>query len=200
MSAIWARRTNHWVIRMSATIAMALSLSGCQRTDSRAFVPSVDLIDLLGRADRRPEAVRFLQPMTIAGETLRAIETPPMSRVTWHIRLVDRALLRVSLAVKPAAWSTLSNGADFRIGISHERTYQELFVRHVDPLNHADDRRWIPVTLDLSAYSGFKWSLFYQPRRWTWNVIFNTRAVMSGSESVPLLWGEPTICRPAPAS
>ncbi|MGH9371214.1 MAG: hypothetical protein ACRD15_06755, partial [Vicinamibacterales bacterium] len=43
----------------------------------------------------------------------------------------------------------------------------------------------------LSAYAGFKWSLFYRPDRITWRVVLATDAVGSGSPRA--IWGSPEI-------
>jgi hypothetical protein len=42
----------------------------------------------------------------------------------------------------------------FRIGVSDGHRYSELLTRHVDPRRVHEDRGWLPVTLDLSAWGG----------------------------------------------
>ena len=59
-----------------------------------------------------------------------------------------------------------------------------------------EDRRWIPISVDLGAHSGFKWSLFYHPRLLVWRIVLNTSAANPASTEhagdLPL-WGEPRL-------
>jgi hypothetical protein len=75
---------------------------------------------------------------------------------------------------------------EFWLGVSDGRTFRELMVRHVDPFHVADDRRWVPVTVDLSDYSGLDLSL-----------VFNTRAsprnAGNDQRNDKAVWGEPAI-------
>ncbi len=159
--------------------------------------PPVDLLETFPSADRRPATASFeLADIMIGGESHRAIATPGISRLTWQLHLPARAVLKTAIALKPDAWTEPGNGVLFRIGVAEGRTYEELFTRLVDPFHVVDDRRWIPISIDLSRYGGFKWSLFYHPSRLTWQVIFNTNAGPPGTDDrtgdLPL-WAEPTI-------
>lgn len=167
------------------------------RRDGGTLVPVTDLLDTLDQAERRPFGARFdVAPVTLQGESRRAIVTPGASRITWEQRLPDRAVLQVAVALKPEAWSVEGDGVLFRVGIAEGRTHEDLVTRLVNPFGQPDDGRWIPLTVDLGAYSGFKWSLFYHPRRLLWRIVFNTNAGLPGSKDdrgdLPL-WGDPKI-------
>ncbi len=159
--------------------------------------PPVDLLETFPSAERRPAGASFdVADVTIGGESRRTIATAPISRMTWQLHIPARAVLNTAIAVKPEAWTEQGNGVLFRIGVAEGRTYEELFTRLVDPFHVVEDRRWIPVTVDLSPYGGFKWSLFYHPSRLTWRVIFNTNSGPPGTDDrtgdLPL-WAQPTI-------
>jgi hypothetical protein len=49
----------------------------------------------------------------------------------------------------------------------------------------------VDLRTDLSAYAGFKWSLFYRPDRTTWRLVLAADAVAG----VPgrAVWGRPEI-------
>jgi hypothetical protein len=74
----------------------------------------------------------------------------------------------------------------FRIGVSDGRTYYELLTRHVNPYDAPDDRRWIPVTVDLRPFAGK-----------AVDIIFNTDpsppGVPADGRNDLALWGEPTV-------
>jgi hypothetical protein len=177
-------------------VLVACAAGACGRG---ALVPAIDLVGDLDRAERRPAGGTFEVVTTeIAGQSMRAIVPPSISRITWETAVPGRAVLKTAVALHPDAWTQEGNGVLFRIGIAEGRTYEELVTRLVDPYHSPDDRRWIPITVDLSAYGGFKWSLFYQPSRLRWRIIFNTNSGPPGTDDrrgdLPL-WGEPAIYR-----
>jgi hypothetical protein len=180
-----------------AILLFAYALPACGR--AKSLVPVLDLIVPLNQTERRPSAASFtLADATIAGERHLAIATDAASRITWHVEIPGSAVLKVAIALRPEAWTEVNTGILFRIGIADARAYDELLSRHVDPFHRAEDRRWIPVTVDLGVYGGFKWSLFYHPAHRIWNLIFNTSAAAPGSidpHPVVPLWGEPSIHR-----
>ena len=74
----------------------------------------------------------------------------------------------------------------FRIGVSDGTVYRESVTRYVNPYSTPDDRRWIPVDVDLSAFA-----------EQAVDVIFNTDpsppGVPADGRNDLALWGEPTI-------
>jgi hypothetical protein len=161
-------------------------------------VSNIELLDTLDRAERRPVGAAFpVTPVTVHGESHRAVLVPGGSRITWEVRLPRRAVLHVLVGLKEEAWSIEGDGVLFRIGIGEGRIpYEELVNRVVNPYGRSEDRRWIPLTVDLGPYSGFKWSLFYHPGQLLWRLVFNTNAGLPGSVDtrgdMPV-WGEPRI-------
>jgi hypothetical protein len=105
----------------------------------------------------------------------------------------DRAVIRTALGVSPPLAATRRGKALFRIGISDDRTYDGLMTTEVLV---ESSQAWQPISIDLSKYGGFKWSLFYRPREKIWNVIFNTTIKGLGRPITPadrVFWGHPTI-------
>jgi hypothetical protein len=174
---------------------LLLGLSAC-RNGRDARVPVVDLASMLNDADHRPAEARFdIVPAMLDGTVRRAVRTPPTSRISWRLRLPPHAALRTYLHVDPECIAS-GKGVLFRIGISDGRTYEELLNQWISR-SQAD---WIPILLDLSPYSGFKWSLFYHPSRISWWIVFNTTAAAAPGQPacVPSpLWGAPAILAPA---
>jgi hypothetical protein len=116
----------------------------------------------------------------------RAIFAHPISQITWKARIPANARLQTFLALVPTMWDLSTDGVVFRIGVSDGHGYTSLSSRQVDPRHAADDRRWIPVDLDLSPYAGREVDL-----------IFNTDFSPPGSRPDPTadwaLWGAPRI-------
>ena len=125
---------------------------------------------------------------TLAGETKRAIVAPPNGRLIFHIRVPDDGWLKVSLGLKPEAWTVEGNGVYFYAGVSDGKSFEPLFNQTLNPFANASERRWVPVTVDLSNYAGEEVDL-----------ILNT--VASGPGGPPddrgdmPLWGAPEVVR-----
>jgi hypothetical protein len=116
-----------------------------------------------------------------AGATSRpAIAGPAPGRVIWQQPLPRRGVFRAALAIDSAA------AVRFRVGVSDDRTYEQLAAATV-----AARDGWTDLTVDLSAYAGWKWSLFYRPDRIRWRVVLSADAV----SGVPgrAVWGAPSI-------
>ena len=147
--------------------------------------PAVDFVKQLGEAQARGNQHTVID-QTIEGETLKAISVNAPSRLVYKVRVPQDGWLRTSLALKPDAWTKEGDGVLFRIGISDGRNYEQLLNQHVNPFKVQADRRWIPVNLDLSAYSDQDVE-----------VIFNTNGSVPGTGSDTrndmALWGAPQI-------
>lgn len=158
------------------------------RTEERP--ETIDLVEAFATAEKRTnlpslELAFNVEDVTIDEVTKRVIYCVPTSRIIWRLRVPDGAWLRTSIALKPEAWGNDGDGVLFRIGVSDGRTYEELLNQLVDPINVPEDRRWIPVVLDLSGYGGMDVEL-----------IFNTNTGLPGTDNSRWdwsIWGEPEI-------
>ena len=154
---------------------------------------TIDLVAQAAAAEFRPaekKAAMFkVGPETIAGATKPAVFTHAASRLTFSdVTVPDDGRLRAFIAVKEEAWTQdASDGVLFRFGVDDGR-YDELLNQHVDPRHNANDRGWLPVDIDLSAYAGQKVKL-----------IFNTNTSAPGPGRPDngafdqAIWGEPAI-------
>jgi hypothetical protein len=145
-------------------------------------------VDLLTQFDtaKKDGAPFAVEQATLAGDTKRAIAAPPNGRIHFHVRIPDDGWLKVSLGLKPEAWTQEGNGVYFFVGVSDGRAFEQLFTQTVNPYANQAERRWIPVTVDLSAYAGEDME-----------IIFNTRESGPGqrpdSRNDLPLWGAPEI-------
>lgn len=148
---------------------------------------SVDLLAHYDEAKKNPESFSVVDA-TLAGDTKKAIAAPPNGRITFHVRVPEDGWLKVSLGLKPEAWEKEGNGVYFFAGVSDGRAFEQLFTQTLNPFANPSERRWIPVTVDLSAYAGEEM-----------DIILNTRAsgpnVAADDRNDLPLWGAPAVVR-----
>jgi len=95
-----------------------------------------------------------VKDVTIGGQAHRAIYAPPHSRLTYRIDVPRRGVLTVLFGLREDAWPKETDGAQFRIGVSDGRTYEEYLREYINPKANERDRRWFDAVIDLSAYEG----------------------------------------------
>jgi hypothetical protein len=119
---------------------------------------AVSLIDRFDVADKRPKDPDLfaIEDVTIKGETKKAITIKPTigTRITFKTHVPDDGWLRVAVGLKEEAWTLEGDGVRFMALVSDGRASDELFIQDVNPFANQNDRRWIPVMVDLSAYAG----------------------------------------------
>jgi hypothetical protein len=168
-------------------IAILTCVIACEHADRAVLVPVVDLIDEFERAEKRPSGGFRVPAHTANGVTLPAIVMPIPSRVTWRVLLPRGGLLRTSVTRAGAVPGT--SGVPplrLRIGIADDRIYETLTEITPAP----EQRGWIDLRIDLSAYAGWKWSLFYRPDRILWSLVLAADGA-PGQGSV--VWGTSEI-------
>lgn len=160
--------------------------AGCGRREPPTFM-ALDLIETLPQAERRgataPGAPTALA--ALGNDVRPAIVVGMPSRITWRrVRFPKRTVLKTAVGTRTAGPAQVV----FRIGISDDRTYEELVRQVID----ARTSRWTDVQVDLSRYAGWQWSVFYHPDRRCWNVIFNV-ATLAPVPDVVGFWAQPAL-------
>jgi len=136
----------------------------------------VGFIREFSRAEARPPAAFQITDR----DGRPSILAPAPGRLTWALPLPRRGQFQAWVA---AAGETPLR---FRVGVSDDRIYEQLASLVARPA-----RGWTLVSVDLSAYAGRKWSLFYRPDAITWHVVLSTDAVDgTGGNAV---WGRPQV-------
>lgn len=117
---------------------------------------TVDLLARLPEADKRTnveDGPQFVvESVTIDGVAKRTLLARTSSRIIYPLTIPRGTWFDVSFAMKPETWDQPGDGAQFRVGVSDGRVYEELLKQHVNPKR--GDRRWFSARLDLSAYEG----------------------------------------------
>lgn len=155
--------------RLILTLSLAatlVALTGCGLTSERPA--EVDLLSMLPAADKRAggDVTTAVRPdvFVAGGDSRMALVLEAPARVIWRVRLPLHARLR----------SAVAGRGRLRVGASNGRSYQEL--GQVDGTGF-----WAPLDLDLRELSEVKWSVFYQPLRMDWQIIFNADATFPGA-------------------
>ena len=165
-------------------------LTGCGRSSAPASVQVVNLVHRFDAAERRPPA-GFDVAVHVADDVARpSIIMPVPGRAVWSLSLPENGVFRT--------FATLDGGAAgaavrFRMGVSDHHVYEGIGEHTV-----TGSMGWTEFRTDLSAYAGFKWSLFYRPDRIRWRLVIAADPVQhAGARAV---WGAPEILADAPSA
>ena len=141
----------------------------------------------MDRADRRPPDGFVVGIHEVNGVARPAIAAAVPSRLTIPLPLPRRATFRTSVALADPPAGTTAAPVHLRVGVSDHRIYEGV----ADLLLVPGKREWVDLHADLSAYAGWKVSLFYRPDRIVWRVVLAADATGNGPSTV--LWGVPEI-------
>ncbi len=168
-------------------LVVVLLLCGCGSPKPVAPVRVVDLVREMDRAEKRP-ADGFAPAEYRLGDVARAaIAAAVPSRLTLPLPLPRHGVLHTFVGLAEVPSGTPAATVRVRIGVSDERIYENLAELTLT----SGTRTWQELRVDLSAYAGWKWSLFYRPEQVTWRVVLAADA----TDNVPatVLWGAPEI-------
>ena len=74
--------------------------------------------------------------------------------LVYPVHIEPGTTLRADLAVAPGAWAADGDGVTFSVYVEDDAGMHLLYSRYVDPKHHQQDRRWLPMRVDLSPFSG----------------------------------------------
>jgi hypothetical protein len=174
---------------VTAVVVVLVLILGWYLLRRSGSAGAINLLTQFDQATKRPDPSKFtVEDVTLGSESKRAIAAPggPGTRIIWKVRVPDDGWLRVNLGLKSDAWQKPGDGVLFMVLVSDGKASDQLFTQHVDPFNNAADRRWIPVTVDLSAYGGEQVDLIFNTYASVPNTPFNP------DNDLPL-WGAPEI-------
>ena len=168
-------------------LVVALVLFGCGSPTPTAPVRVVNLLREMDRADRRPPTGFAVSDYRLESAAHPAIAAAVPSRLTVPLLLPRRGVFHAFVALAGAPAGVQTAGVRLRVGVSDHRIYEGLTELTLTPGNRA----WMEVRTDLSAYAGWKWSLFYRPEHIVWRLVL----AADTTDGVPatVLWGEPEI-------
>jgi hypothetical protein len=162
---------------MRTALAFLLA-AGCRPPSPSASVSVVDFIKEAHRAEQHPSAYTIAE-WTAGGTARPALAGPSPGRLIWTLPMPRRARFEAEVAAAGAP-------VRVRVGISDARIYEQLAAATLAP-----GRPWTPLSVDLSAYAGWKLSLFYRPDRVVWRLVLSADATTAAAGTVA--WGSPHL-------
>jgi hypothetical protein len=180
---------NRWFILIGVVVLLGVAIWFWRRSTTSG---TTDLVPLLAQAEKRslplpPEQAIKVVTVTINGETKTCILEQTHARITFKLTPPNDAWFNASIAVDPSVWDKEGDGVLFLLAVSDGKGgYEQLLNQHVNPAGNPADRRWIPVSLDLSAFAGQNV-----------NLILSTYASLPGKgndlRNDLALWGAPSL-------
>ncbi len=82
---------------------------------------------------------------------------PPASgsvALVYPVKIEPRTTLRADLALAPEAWALEGDGATFSVYVEDDAGMHLVASRYIDPKHHQQDRRWLPMRVNLGAFGG----------------------------------------------
>ena len=168
--------------------SLGLTSAACAPAD-RSPVRIVNLLHDFRAAETRPSRTAFeLTDVSVAGQSEPAIRTIAPSRLIFVLPIPRRSTFAVRVAIDGGIDGAPPQPLRFRVGVSDDRIFEPLADVLLTPGVQAG---WTDLGVDLSAYAGWQWSLFYRPEARRWRLVLSTDAV-SGVRGRGA-WGAPGI-------
>jgi hypothetical protein len=82
---------------------------------------------------------------------------PPASgsvALVYPVRIEPRTTLRANLAMAPEAWTLEGDGVTFSVYVEDDAGIHLVWSGYADPKHHQQDRRWLPLRVNLGAFGG----------------------------------------------
>ena len=178
-----------------ALVAATIAAGSACGSSGAASVEAIKLIDQAPVERRAGSPIEDAVRIEDAGsgtDRARAMHMRAPARVIWSVVMPFHARLHTAVALVPDhadAGGPIGAGVTVRIGIADKRSYEELSRVAVLPPS-AGAEFWQPIDVDLGAYRGWQWSLFYRPDDTPWRFNFSVDAI-PGAGTVA--WREPVI-------
>jgi len=74
--------------------------------------------------------------------------------LVYPVHIEPGTTLRADLAIAPEAWEAEGDGVTFSVYVEDEAGMHLLYSRYVDPKHQQQDKRWLPMQIDLSSFAG----------------------------------------------
>ena len=74
--------------------------------------------------------------------------------LVFPVKIEPATTFQADLAVAPEAWAHEGDGLTFSLYVEDDAGLQLVYSRYVDPKHHQQDKRWVPMQVNLSPFGG----------------------------------------------
>lgn len=74
--------------------------------------------------------------------------------LVYPVKIEPQSWFRAVLALAPDAWTMEGDGVVFNIYIEDNSGIHLVFSQYLDPKHHEQDRRWLPISVNLNEFNG----------------------------------------------
>jgi hypothetical protein len=74
--------------------------------------------------------------------------------LVYPVRVEPGTTFQADLAIAPEAWVLDGDGVTFSLFVEDDAGMQLVHSRYVDPKHHQQDRRWVPMRVNLGPFAG----------------------------------------------
>jgi hypothetical protein len=74
--------------------------------------------------------------------------------LVFPVKIEPATTFQADLAVAPEAWTLEGDGLTFSLYVEDDAGMHLVYSRYVDPKHHQQDRRWVPMQVNLAAFRG----------------------------------------------
>jgi hypothetical protein len=80
--------------------------------------------------------------------------TSGSTALVYPVKIKPGTTLRAALAMAPQAWTAEGDGVTFSVFVEDEAGFHLLYSQYIDPKHQQQDRRWLPIEVNLSTFKG----------------------------------------------
>jgi hypothetical protein len=118
-----------------------------------------DIIANRGVTERLVDpALVKLEQWEILGEEREVLFVHPAvsgsTALVFPVKIEPATTFQADLAVAPEAWTLEGDGLAFSLYVENNAGMQLVYSSYLDPKHHQQDRRWVPLQVDLSSFGG----------------------------------------------
>ena len=74
--------------------------------------------------------------------------------LVYPVKIESATTFRADLAAAPEAWTLEGDGLTFSLYVEDDAGMHLVYSRYVDPKHHQQDRRWVPMQVNLTPFGG----------------------------------------------
>lgn len=103
-------------------------------------------------------ALLKVEQWEILGEEREVLFVHPASSgsvaLVYPVHIEAGTTFQADLAVAPEAWALEGDGVTFSLYVEDDGGIHLVYSRYVDPKHHQQDRRWVPMRVNLAHFGG----------------------------------------------